>query len=179
MKYYKFIVKGNDRFGGVLYSPSAWPYPIARDAQPVQNWQSLVVELRQGQYRDFHACTGGANLVSKEMMTLLKTCSGNNENLEFLPVKAVSTEYGDRDYYIMHFKVIYDVIDTVKTIYVNGTDSILKLRLDEKKVKDLKVFNSQPAINDVIVAEDVCKLIKKQKLDLGLDFMRIYCGTEV
>lgn len=179
MKYYKFIVKGNDRFGGVLYSPSAWPYPIARDAQPVQNWQSLVVELRQGQYRDFLACTGGANLVSKEMMTLLKTCSGNNENLEFLPVKAVSTEYGDRDYYIMHFKVIYDVIDTVKTIYVNGTDSILKLRLDEKKVKDLKVFNSQPAINDVIVAEDVCKLIKKQRLDLGLDFMPIYCGTEV
>ena len=51
--------------------------------------------------------------------------------------------------------------------------SILKLRLDEKKVKGLKVFNSQPAINDVIVAEDVCKLIKKQRLDLGLDFMPI------
>ena len=45
--------------------------------------------------------------------------------------------------------------------------------------KGLKVFNSQPALNDVIVAEDVCKLIKKQKLDLGLDFMPIYCGTEV
>jgi len=112
-------------------------------------------------------------------MTLLKSCSGNDENLEFLPVKAVSTEYGDRDFYIMHFKVIYDVIDTVKTIYVDGTDSILRLHLDEKKVKGLKVFNSQPAINDVIVAEDVCKLIKKQKLDLGLDFMPIYCGTEV
>ena len=176
MKYYKFIVKGNDRVGGVLYSPFAWTYPIARDAQPVQNWQSLVVELRQGKYRDFHACTGGANLVSEGMMTLLKSCSGNDENLAFLPVKAVSTEYGDRIFYI---KVIYDVIDTVKTIYADGTDSILKLRLDEKKVKGLKVFNSQPAINDVIVAEDVCKLIKKQKLDLGLDFMPIYCGTEV
>lgn len=179
MKYYKFIAKGNDKVGGVLYSPPSWPYPIARDAQAVQNWQSLVVELKQGKYRDFNLCTGGANLVSEEMMTLLKSCSGNDENLEFLPVRAVSKEYGDRDYYIMHFKVIYDVIDTAKTIYVDGTDSILKLRLDEKKVKDLKVFNSQPAISDVIVAEDVCQLIKKRKLDLGLDFMPIYCGTEV
>ena len=112
MKYYEFIVKGNDRVGGVLHSPLSWPYPIARDAEPVQNWQSLVVELRQGKYRDFHACTGGANLVSEEMMNLLKSCSGNNENLEFLPVKAVSAEYGDRRFYIMHFKIIYDIIDT-------------------------------------------------------------------
>ena len=47
------------------------------------------------------------------------------------------------------------------------------------KVKNLKVFNSQPAVNDGIISEDVCELIKKQKLDIGLDFMPIYCGTEV
>ncbi len=179
MKFYELIVKGNDRIGGVLYSPPKWPYPIARDAQPVQDWQSLIVELRDGQYRHFHACTGGANLVSHEMMTLLRTFNNDEDKLEFLPVKAISKEYGDRKYYIMHFKIIYDVIDTLKTIYVNGTDSIIKLRLDDNKVKNLKVFNSQPAVNDVIISEDVCELIKKQKLDIGLDFMPIYCGTEV
>ena len=39
------------------------------------------------------------------------------------------------------------------TIYVGGTDSILRLRLDYEKVKALNVFNSQPVINDVIVSE--------------------------
>ena len=80
--------------------------------------------------------------------------------------------------YIMHFKKIFDVIDTENTIYVEGTDSVLKLKLDYNKVKDLKVFNSQPAINDIIVSDDIRKSIKKNKLDLGLDFMPVYCGGE-
>ena len=29
MRYYRFVVKGNDKVGGVLYSPKNWPYPIA------------------------------------------------------------------------------------------------------------------------------------------------------
>ena len=52
------------------------------------------------------------------------------------------------------------------------------LKLDYNKVKDLKVFNSQPAINDIIVSDEVRKSIKKNKLDLGLDFMPVYCGGE-
>lgn len=74
----------------------------------------------------------------------------------------------------MHFKKIYDVIDKINTIYVKGTDSIIKLRLDYEKVKDLNIFNSQPYINDVIVSETLYKAIKKQKLDFGLEFMPIY-----
>ena len=76
------------------------------------------------------------------------------------------------------FKKIFDVIDTENTIYVEGTDSVIKLKLDYNKVKELKVFNSQPAINDIIVSDDIRKSIKKNKLDLGLDFMPVYCGGE-
>ncbi|EJX04898.1 hypothetical protein EVA_06996, partial [gut metagenome] len=43
------------------------------------------------------------------------------------------------------------------------------------KVKELKIFNSQPVINDIIVSKEVYKAIKKNKLDLGLEFMPIYC----
>lgn len=63
----------------------------------------------------------------------------------------------------MHFKKIFDVIDRKKTIYVEGTDSILKLRLDYDKVKSLNIFNSQPVINDIIVSEQVKKSIKKKQ----------------
>ena len=76
------------------------------------------------------------------------------------------------------FKKIFDVIDHDHTIYVEGTDSIIKLKLDHNKVKDLKVFNSQPAINDIIVSDEVRKSIRKNKLDMGLDFMPVYCGGE-
>ena len=79
----------------------------------------------------------------------------------------------------MHFTIIYDVIDKQKTVYVEGTDSIIKLRLDSNKVQGLKIFNSRPAVNDIIVSEDVYKAIKMKKLDLGLDFMQIYCGDSI
>lgn len=177
MKYYKFIVKGNDTVGGVLYAPPMWPYPIARDAEVVLNWQSLVVELKDGIYRPFHACTGGANLVNQDLKTLLESFY-NDSNLEFLPIKAISKEYGDRKYYIMHFSIIYDVIDKENSIYAKGTDTIIKMRLDYSKVKNLKIFNTRPAVNDIIVSEDVVRAIKKKKLDLGLEFLQIYCSNQ-
>ena len=81
-------------------------------------------------------------------------------------------------YYIVHFTKIYDVIDEKNTIYVPGTNAILKLRLDSNKVKGLKIFNSQPGTNNIIVSEDVYRSIKKAKLDAGLIFREIYSGTE-
>lgn len=179
MRYYRFIVNGNDKVGGVLYSPGNWPYPIARDAEEVKNWQSLVVELKYGAYRPFHACTGGANLISQELKDLFTQFCKDDSNLEFFPVKATSKEYGDKTYYIMHFKIIYDVIDKQKTIYVEGTDTVIKLRLDCNKVQGLKIFNSRPAVNDIIISEDVYKAIKKKGLDMGLEFMQIYCGNSI
>ena len=116
------------------------------------------------EYRPFHLCIGGANLVNQEMKELFETFIKNNDDIEFLPVKTVSEIYGDRIYYIMHFKKIFDVIDRKKTIYVEGTDSILKLRLDYDKVKSLNIFNSQPVINDIIVSEQVKKASKKTNL---------------
>ncbi len=164
IKYYKIIVKGNDKIGGVLYAPDNWPYPIAKDGEEVKNWNTLIVKLRDGEYRPFHLCIGGANLVNQEMKELFETFIKNNDDIEFLPVKTVSEIYGDRIYYIMHFKKIFDVIDRKKTIYVEGTDSILKLRLDYDKVKSLNIFNSQPVINDIIVSEQVKKASKKTNL---------------
>ena len=118
-------------------------------------------------------------MVSQELKDLLSQFCKDDTNLEFIPVKATSKEYGDKIYYIMHFKIIYDVIDKQKTVYVEGTDSIIKLRLDSNKVQGLKIFNSRPAVNDIIVSEDVYKAIKMKKLDLGLDFMQIYCGNSI
>ncbi len=65
MKFYKFIAKGNHKIRGVLYGPSDWPYPIAKDGEEVANWENLIVELKGGKYRPFHLWTGGANMETK------------------------------------------------------------------------------------------------------------------
>lgn len=36
-KFYKFIADGYNKIGGVLYAPSNWPYPIARDGIEVKD----------------------------------------------------------------------------------------------------------------------------------------------
>lgn len=121
-------------------------------------------------------CIGGANMVNQALKDLLQSYVTSANDIEFLPVKAISKEYGNQIYYIMHFKKIFDVIDPQNTLYVEGTDTILKLRLDYNKVKSLNIFNSQPVINDIIVSDEVRKSIQKNKLDFGLEFMPILCG---
>jgi len=175
MKYYRIIVDSSDIKGGIMYAPSNWPYPIARDAENVENWQSLVLELKNGDYRHFNLCIGGANIISNEFKDVLLPFVSNDSAIEFLPVLVKSKDYGDKEFYILHFKKIFDVIDKRNTIYAKGTDVIIKKRLDYYKVRDLDIFNSQPAINDVIVSAKIKKIIKRAKLDFGLEFVPIFC----
>lgn len=120
--YYKIIVNGYSSTG-VIYAPKEWPSPIAEDAQPVKNWQSLVLELKDGPYCHFHKVVGWANVVSKEFKDLLLSFVGENDYLEFFPVKIVSKQYGDKEYYIMHFTKIFDVIDKENTVYGPGDNN--------------------------------------------------------
>ena len=177
VKFYEIIVRGNAK-GGVLYAPPTWPTPIARDGEEVCNWKSLVLTLQDGPYRNYNMCVGQANIVSEQLKNVLAEYCESNPNIEFLPVKVTSDEYGDRIYYIMHFKIVFDVIDEKRTLYVPGTDSIIKLRLDYNKVEKLKIFNSRPYVNDVIVSEDVRKAIKRHHLDDGIEFLPIYCEKD-
>lgn len=175
-KFYRIIVDGYDEEGGVFYSPSDWPCPIACDAEDVKNWQSLVVELRDGIYRHFNVCTGGANLISKEFKDILCLYIPSDYDVEFLPVKVVSKDFGDKVYYILHFTKIFNVIDKETTLYAKGIDVIIKVSLDYSKVKKLHLFNTQPTINDVIISEKVCKHLKKAGLAEGVEFVPIRCN---
>lgn len=176
MKYFEILTKGNYKKTGVLFAPDTWPYPIALDGEEVENWQALTVELRDGYYQHFDLCVGGANMISQEMKDLFVSFVGDNPDIEYLPVPVTSEKYGNKTYYILHFKKIYDVMDKAHTVFVEGTDAVIKLALDAKKVEGLKIFNSQPAIRDVIITEDVRRAIKKHKLDEGIDFLPIFCS---
>ncbi len=174
-KYFELIRDGYYEPGGVIYASSDIIYPLARDGKPISNWQNLTFTLKDGNYLSYHAVNAGANLVDDELKTRIEEFIPVNYPLEFLPVKVLSEIYGEKQYFIMHFKIIFDVIEPINTVYVDGTKSIIKLCLDYNKVKNLDIFNSQPAINDIIVSDKIRKAIKKRKLDFGIEFSKLHC----
>ena len=168
-KFFRLVTNAYDNVGGLLYAPKG-VYRLAVDGEPVKNWENIIMKLKDGLYTDFSSCVGGANLVSIEFKEVVEKFIPNDYPLEFLPVKAESEKYGNRTYYIMHFKKIFDVIDKRHTVYVDGTDCVIKVCLDYQKSKDLHIFNTQPAINDVIVSGELRRMLRKYKLDLGFVF---------
>ena len=172
-KFFRLVLSAYDNVSGLLYAPKDRVFPIAIDAKPVENWENLEVTLKDGVYSDFTGCVGGANLVSVEFKEVVEKFIPNDYPLEFLPIMAKSEKYGDRPYYIMHFTKIFDVIDKKHTVYVDGTDCVIKVCLDYQKCKDLHIFNTQPSINDVIVSGELRRMLRKYKLDLGFIFHEI------
>ncbi len=168
--FFYLLPNGYDKYSGLLYAPEGRKNPIASDGKPVENWQTLELTLRDGFYCDFSRCVSGANIVSEEFKEVIEKFIPKDYPLEFLPVKAKSEKYGDRRFYIMHFTKIFDVIDKGHTVYLEGTDVIVKECLDFQKCKDLHIFNVKPATNGVVVSGEVRRELRKAKLDLGFVF---------
>ena len=97
------MIQGYDDTCGVMYAPSDWPYPIAIDGEEVKNWNSLRLELKDGMYCPFHCCVGCANVIDENMKNLMEKYINDETQVEFLPVKAHSDEYGEKQYFILHF----------------------------------------------------------------------------
>ena len=107
---------------------------------------------------------------NEELKQLIEQNLPADYPLEFLPVKTMSEEYGENLYYIIHFTKIFDVIDEKHSKYVPGTDSIAVPCIDYNKAKDLDFFNSTARRGSFIVSDKIKKLMKKRKLDTGIEF---------
>lgn len=174
MKYFVMVMDGYAEELGLLYAPSDWEYPIARDGEDVKNWQSLVLELRDGIYSHFSDCVSSANVVIKEFKALIESFVGKDFPLEFLPVKVRSKQYGDREMYIMHFTKLFDVIDEKHSTYFIGEAKVLlKIKVDANKVNGMNVFNCKEDINAVYVSDVVRKAIIESKMDMGIQFTEV------
>lgn len=174
LKYYRLILDGKDREGGVMTELPNIHYPKVLDGEEVTDWKAIVIELRDGKYRPFDMGPECENVVNEELKCLLEPyCEPGC--VDFLPLQVTSKEYGDKIYYIVHFTKIYDVLDKENTVYIETTGSIIQPAFDYEKVKSLHVFNYRPFTNDIVVSEEVFKAIKKNKLDLGMNVAPAYC----
>ena len=171
--YYKFMMNSYEKEAGSISSPDWDKCPRILDSEDVVLDKDFTYELVNGRYCPFDLGPHCVRLVNEELKELLESYA-EKEFIEFIPVIIKSAEYGDRQYYIVHFKKIYDVIDEDNTVF-GPTGSVIKLRVDYAKVKNLHVFNSGPYINDLIVSTKVYKEIKKRKLNFGVSFFIVYC----
>lgn len=173
--YYRLNIDGYFKPGGVLYAPKGTDTLLIQDAKEIFEWDKLIFSLVNGIYMPYHAANIGCNLIDYELKKIIKKYIPENYPIEFLPVKVQSNEYGEREYYIIHFKIIFDVIDPINSLYVEGNKNIIKPCLDFNKVKYLDIFNSRPAINDIIISERLKKEIIKHKLNIGMEFSQLRC----
>jgi hypothetical protein len=177
-KYFKWISDGYYKSGGVLYAPKEVASQIAKDGEEVK-YNNLEFTLNDGIYMPYHSAVGGANLVDEELKKIIEKYVPKDYPIEFLPVKAKSEKYGEKQYYIMHFKKIFDVLDRDNCVYntflPKEDSSIIIPCLNSNKLAGLHIFNTRKNINDIIISDELRKKIKKSKLDIGIEFYRIKC----
>lgn len=167
--YYEFVAKSN-RKDGILV--------INRDRMQsyssvsfIDSSKPLTLELEDGRYTDYFFGPDCTNIVSKDLKELLESYASNESQVEFLPINVVSKEYGNRIYYLVHFKGVCDAIDKkISEMLPPGINM-----LSYYKVRNLDLFCTEPNGFDLIVSERVKKEIKKRKLNSGIEFLPIYC----
>lgn len=169
-QFYQFILK-DIKGQGVLYAPDYIQYGFGVEVKPVIGWEDIEFALKGGNYLPFMNSNVGANFANEELKNLLQENLPSEYPIEFYPIRVRSEEYGDKIYYLIHFKTVFDVIDNENSVWV--VKSIAKPWIDYKKAKDLDFFNSTARTNGIIVSDKIKKLMRKNKLDIGIEFLKV------
>jgi hypothetical protein len=170
--FYRFLL---NKQGGVLYAPKGTDTRFGVEVLPVENWENIEFTLKDGEYLPFMNSNTIANFANEELKILIQEIVPADYPLNFYPIRIKSEEYGDKIYYLIHFKTIFDVIDEKNSVWVGN--NIAKPCIDYEKVKDLDFFNASYAINKILVSDKMKKLMQQRKLDAGIDFCRVpYAG---
>jgi hypothetical protein len=112
-----------------------------------------------------------ANFANEELKNLIQEITPADYPLEFYPIQVKSEEYGDKIYYLIHLKTIFDVSDKENSVWV--VNSITKPCIDYNKAEDLDFFNASNAINEIMVSDKMKKMMQKNKLDIGIEFKEV------
>lgn len=113
-------------------------------------------------------------LMSEKLKTTIEKYLTGNEGLDWISVK-VTGNGEQRVYYIPRFENMLDVLDTEKTMFVQGTDRIIRPCFSLMKINKYAVFHQPSSHNlwkitsSLYFNELLKKGIQKEKLT-GMDF---------
>lgn len=113
-------------------------------------------------------------LMSEKLKSVIEANLIGNEQIDWIACK-VKSESDERSYFILRFNKMFDVLDAQKTMFVHGTDHIIRPVFAASKVGSYNIF-TKPSSHDlwkitssIYVSETLKKAIEKQKLT-GLGF---------
>lgn len=170
--YYSLMLNAYEDSAGNIDSPDWDSCPEILNGEDANIDGEFIYELVDGRYCHYHRAPHCVNIVDDVLKDLLEEYT-EKEFVEFIPVLVKSKEFGDRQYFIVHFKKTYDVIDFANS-YCDPPGYVIRMCVDYEKVKNLHVFNYEQGYN-IIVSTKVYKEIKKRKLNFGLSFGIIRC----
>ena len=169
-QFYRFVLK-DIKGGGIFFAPQGTDFNWGIENKSVIGWENIEFELKEGGYLPFMSSDVVANFVNKELKDLIEENTPCDYPLEFFPIQVRGGEHGDKIYYLIHFKTVFDVIDSKNSVWV--AESIAKPWIDYEKAKELDFFNSTARINGIIVSDKMKKLMTKNKLDIGIEFLKV------
>lgn len=113
-------------------------------------------------------------LISERLKSIIEANLTGNEQIDWIECK-VKNGSEERTYFILRFNKMLDVLDMQKTMFVQGTDHIIKPVFASSKISAYSIF-SEPSsyelwkiTSGLYVSETLKKAIQKQKLT-GMDF---------
>jgi hypothetical protein len=124
----------------------------------VEDWQPLVLALREGEFSDYLSSNLGCRLCSDRLKGILQKCASPDDKLQWLAVE-VHRGAEQRDYWILHFPVPPDVLNKGKSILAG--DFVVKPVLSEGAIGQHQVF-AYPKAGEMklFVAEPVKRAIE-------------------
>jgi hypothetical protein len=113
-------------------------------------------------------------LMSERLKSVIEANLTGNEQIDWIECK-VKNGSEERTYFILRFNKMLDVLDMQKTMFVQGTDHIIKPVFASSKISAYGIF-SKPSLYDLwkitsglYVSDVLKKAIQKEKLT-GVDF---------
>jgi len=108
-------------------------------------------------------------IFSEKLKNIVAENLNSNECIDWIPAKVNGAEE-QRRYFIPSFTRMLDVLDSQKTIYIRGTDRIIRPCFSFEKIKNYNFFHKPAHFNlwkitsGLYVSEKMKKAIQKEKI---------------
>ena len=168
-KFYCLLFKDEKKYG-IPMSPQGFDTLFGKEVKPVIIPDGCTFTIFDGEFAPFHNSNTRAHFVNEELKNLIKDFLPQNYPLEFLPIIIHNNQWGDKQYYLLHFTTIFDVIDMEHSKIIPTTGDIAVPVICYEKAKDLDFFNSVAYLDSFIVSDKLRKEMKKKGLDKGMQF---------
>ncbi|MCD8386856.1 MAG: hypothetical protein LUD17_08190 [Bacteroidales bacterium] len=165
MKYY-LILSAEPITGGDFDTPY-YPDWLGGDGPEPPKTEGAQITMKGGPYEDLHM-GWGAYFVSERLKEALETRVSEKDAVEFYPIPITSKEYGDRLYYLIHFKKKHNVINWEISKVIPGNPVIPVVGLDKRKVEGLNLFNTDTDRYSLYISDSLYKELKALGLTSGM-----------